>query len=1155
MLVQHQSIKKNNNKKLKQTTAQVVNHQLRLAVLTALPMMVMPTMYANAACTGTIASPVSASITEQCSGVGVTGNVNNTDAITRVDSTATATAGNNTLLQFDGHGRTLDNTGSIINNRVITGTAGARGRTAVLIGAATVNAGAGTSFGTAPQTGDTTLTLNGSTLTNAFIGQSIVVGRYDAADADFFPGEVRIITAINGNQVTLDSPLSADFAGSADSALPLRYAVVSNFGEGTTVDGAFYNNVINNSGIISTRITKAEIDGNRTGATSVSNTAAARAINSAVKGSYLINNQIGASINVVNDGIGVAQAIFEGGQVEEMTINNAGTISAERTARLTLFSNTATANPTATSLDFPLLTTAQTVGVVGAIVTEEEAEEIVINNTSTGVIRGKGDYASAIYSRAEEAEIVNAGLIEHIATDGTQSKGFAIGHVSNGGEVRRLEIENTTTGIIRGDILSVNGNAFRWYNLSTEGNLDSRLGINSQNGQADSEIENAGKIYGNIYYGNGTHVLENESTGEIVGNIDLDQRNMTVAAGAGIAGTKSFTFENEGIFNGNITIHDVATSLNSLTLEGDGFTGKITASTGAGNTTLNLLGSGTLRDDVTKLATLNMGATGDTPVDDDDDEVTGGSMWSLASGKTFEFSQGANLNAGTLNVLGNLVANTQVNSGATLAGTGTITGNVTSQGIVNLADTVLTVNGNFISQTGGAINADITSDNNGLLAVSGTANINGTTIRPQASFTVANGSTYTLLTSDGLTFTDSAVASSALLKWSLVSDANNLIVTVQAAPVTSIAGVGTAGAITLNNILTNTNNVDALNNLALRLQDIESEAAIVKASAQLSPEVNGANYLGAQVAVNQFSNLIDARSDANAAGVSGVATGDATLNNGVWLQGFGFVGEQKQRKGADGFDADTAGFAIGYDHDISDHVRIGAAVAYSTTNVDANNLTKGNTTSIDSYQAVLYGTYNFSNWYLDSQLGYAQHQFDSKRLVSVPVRDVANGSFDANQYTARLSANYPIKVGNNATFIPTVAAMYSYFDQESYRENSQLGTGLSINSKSTDSLRLGLGGKALFELGQSAMPVVFETRALWWHEFADVRQDSTARFATGGSTFNTNGIRPARDTANLGATLSASSQDFSQVLSVSYDAEVRDHYVGHTGSLTARFNF
>lgn len=236
-------------------------------------------------------------------------------------------------------------------------------------------------------------------------------------------------------------------------------------------------------------------------------------------------------------------------------------------------------------------------------------------------------------------------------------------------------------------------------------------------------------------------------------------------------------------------------------------------------------------------------------------------------------------------------------------------------------------------------------------------------------------------------------------------------------------------------------------------------------------------------------------------------------------------------------------------------MRLGVAAAYATTNVDANNLTKGSSTNIDSYQATLYGTYNLSNWYLDGQLGYAQHKFDAKRLISVPVTDVAKASFDANQYLVRLGANYPIKMGNNATFVPTLAVMYSYFDQDGYSESSNLGTGLRVKSKNTDSLRSGLGGKALFDVGASSMPILLEARALWWHEFADVRQDTTARFAAGGSTFNVSGVRPVRDTANLGATLSASAHDASQVLSVSYDAEVRHHYVGHTGTVTARFNF
>jgi hypothetical protein len=163
---------------------------LCMAVATALPVWLGGNAYA--ACTGSIASSNSAAITVLCNGTGTAGNLNVTDNTTYSDATTTSTAGSNILLQFDGQGRTLTNTGAIINGRIITGTSGARGRTAILLGAATQNAAA---FGaTAPTSG--AITINTPNATAAWVGQTVVVGRYDPVEGDMFNGNVRIITEV-----------------------------------------------------------------------------------------------------------------------------------------------------------------------------------------------------------------------------------------------------------------------------------------------------------------------------------------------------------------------------------------------------------------------------------------------------------------------------------------------------------------------------------------------------------------------------------------------------------------------------------------------------------------------------------------------------------------------------------------------------------------------------------------------------------------------------------------------------------------------------------------------------------------------------------------------------------------------------------------------
>ncbi len=215
---------------------------------------------------------------------------------------------------------------------------------------------------------------------------------------------------------------------------------------------------------------------------------------------------------------------------------------------------------------------------------------MTVINRAGGVIEATGQYTSAMFVRAVELEVVNYGIIRN------NSGAIAISaHGGAAGEHGELEIENF--GTITGDILAVDANALRYW--AVEAQHQTGVTLNNQAGVRDSEIENHGTITGNIYLGSGTHEIENGGT--ITGNILVDQ------AGIGTAiGDRQFTLENSGTLVGNITIRDAANSINSITLNGGGFHGNITAA-GAGTNSLTLLGTGVLQD-VAHFTTLTVGA-------------------------------------------------------------------------------------------------------------------------------------------------------------------------------------------------------------------------------------------------------------------------------------------------------------------------------------------------------------------------------------------------------------------------------------------------------------------------------------------------------------------------------------------------------------------
>jgi len=1220
---------------------------VRAAVMAALPFMLAGGR-AYADCAGSVAAPNSNAVSVLCnnSGASTNGNLTVSDSTTYVDttnagSTSYVAGGNKILVQFDGHGRTLtvDEGAQLSNFRNVAGS-----RTAVTMGASTQDASANTTFAVEPDVGTSTVTLT-NTPGSTWVGQSLIFGRFDEAGGDFIPGQSYVITAVDGaaKTVTVEGSLASDFQGSGDDSLPLVYSVVSNYGQGSTVNGVFYNNIINNAGTISSRVQLSELNPAATTVAAPYNSAI-YGIRTSVAGAYLIDNSASGVIRVSHAGIGNSYGIEEGGNVTRLDVNNAGLVEAERTQALTLITSTI-GGATVKSSDLSF--NAGNLGQANAINTQEEADQFNLNNAETGVIRALGDYNGAIYMRAAEKNIVNDGLIEHVSSAGgtDYGRGFAIGSVSDGGEVRELTLTNN--GTINGDVLAVNGNALRWYLLSTVGDsssnplgsaeaitagLDSRLTISNQTGQENSQITNNGTIVGNLWLGNGEHALEN--TGTLTGNIDVEQRDTTYGTVSGstinilpgseetvdpvtgepgpsnntdqgggfvIRGNKSFEFTNEGtfngnlnitnasssfsgeygtetiagtvssensivnsgIFNGNITINDVAGANNEITLVGGGFNGNISASTGEGNNTLNLQGEGTLSGDVLNFTTLNLGQSADSgaSADDDDEEDAAPAAddaeepvppsWTLAAGKTFGFSDGAYLNEGTLNVLGNLQANTFVGVGATLTGSGTITGDLTNSGTVDLGLNTLTVDGDAVFNPGSVLRVQLASQGNGKLAVAHEVNFQpGAKLQiDHRNMLVRNGQSFNVLTHNALPNLPQ-VQGNGLLDWNSIDSNGNFNLTAQVNGF-NVAGISTAGAKTLNALMS----FDSL--LGRQAQNLSTEAKVLALGEQLRPEINGAVTqstlnVGNIVLGMLYNRLNDTHfAQANGKQYFGEKT-DQGL--GVWLQGIGLSANQSTYNGVQGYNGNTWGIGFGADTLLGEsrNLRVGAAFNYANSTLTDNGPNQNNQTTFDSYLGTVYGSLLFQDgWYLNGALAVGQHDYSGTRMI---LNGAANANYDAWQYLAHVDGGMPFSF-QYATLTPVLGFTYSHLSQDGYQERGLAA--LRIGGMDTDSFRSSLGGKALIPLIQSKVNTSLELHTIWNHEYLNTSQNINASFVAGGTAFNVNGVSPARDSVDVGASLriSGSYKEFRPSILATYNAGIKDQYLGNTGYLRAMVEF
>lgn len=875
---------------------------------------------------------------------------------------------------------------------------------------------------------------------------------------------------------------------------------------------------LENNANVSVTMSAAKIQAVRTATASPANSANLIGINLNLPDTeFTVLNH--ADVSVSHAGIGQAYGIAGNGDTEGVTIVNDGKISTTR-GPITLTAVTATsltARPNSATIT-PNLNAAN-LAVAAAIFTEEEVAELSVTNLQSGVIEASGQLSAGIYSRSVEFDLVNDGIIRHNSGAGN---GIAIAAVSDSGEIRKMEFTNTETGVVNGDLVMANGQAIRWWALSnglgTGGaGVDARLNINSQFGQLDSEIENAGTINGNFFYSNGTHVLENESTGAITGNIDVDHRDNVFST--------TCTIGNEGCYT---------------TAPAVGLTGLPGRS-----------------QDPTPFGIANITGVTATVA------TYTGYIWGT---KDFTLE-----NAGLL--LGNVTVRT--------TDAHTVIGSYNAP-----ASTITLLPHIFGSGAGSSLNSP--SENSGF--IDGTLKIwDGTnstvaattTLSPVIDATVRDGETYKVAEQLFGTQLPTVDGETALVSWDAFKNVGgSLVVTASVKDAQMIEGISQPGAQTINALIASAGADPDVDALGGSVQSLETDADVAKAGAQLAPETNFAtqqaaltlSFLTGQSIDNRLAGVGATGPSQGFAAPSGLGMSEdrsedlpgrmnmgaslkddglepARREGGMWGQAFGSGLQQDERQSVDGYDAKIYGAIAGMDNTVSSGLRLGLAAGYANTQIDGDGATSANSTDINSYLGLLYASYKGTNWYASGRTGFTWHDYDTKRVLTVPFNDTASASHDGQQYTAALEVGAPLRM-SGSTITPVASLTYNRLNQDGYTERSGAGMALAIGDQDTDSLQSGLGVKALLPI---AADTFLEGRAIWLHEFEDTEQQVTASFAQG-TPFSAAGPSVGRDTAAIGAGLMAYAAP-GVTFQINYDALLREDFVAHAGSGKLRVEF
>ncbi len=895
------------------------------------------------------------------------------------------------------------------------------------------------------------------------------------------------------------------------------------------------------------------------------------------------------SISATHKGLGEVAGVFLQNDAEAWTIENSGTISVERGPLTNITVTTAGAISARDGFG-----TTGTLGIAAGVYNNEEEirDHNVIND---GTIKATGAYSAGIFTRSNSFELVNNGTItgqETVGTNGTAAAivtwdGRLLKHIPDP-EVANCVSPNVCTGREAGFGKSfienngnINGNVIitGLNGLQVMGRIGAGadpISLNGANGavpntnvaggivdRRDSEIENNGTILGNIYYGNGAHTLINTETGTIKGDIVVDMRRVTNYLDANNYGDTAARQ-----INGNpYSVYVAGRSAAFGEAEGDDDDDDAGGAPEVYTSDPGLTYAQALANAVAKLVEEN-------------------------PDRHFTF-ENAGVYEGNLSVLTVNHLYTNATLLATAVPTVTITPqtvdlkpHITGSGIGSSKDAASDqsgyINGRLAIGDGAMAGWNVTGlapdGSSSTISADGAGGSTKTTVTPIIDHVVHSGEWFLVAKELYGSKLPGVEGNTVLVSWEIDKNSSNaLVVGSTVADASIVDGLSKPGVATINALMSTDGSDPDLNSLAVAVQNITEEDDVRTAGEQLKPETNFATQQAAITLNQTLGQHIDTRlASVGATGSSGsfaqpsglgmtqkdpnrsnLGGATPTIDQGpsggsaLWGRAFGASLDQQERESVDGYNARLYGILAGYDNWAAPGVRVGVAVGYANTTIDGDGFTKQNSTEIDSYLAELYGTYKGAGWYATGRTGYTWHDYDTRRVLTVPVADVAKGGHDGNQYNAAIELGAPMRVGGGSMLTPVASLTYSHLEQDGYTETSGAGMALAVGSQSNDSLVSGLGVKALMPI---AHDTVLEARALWLHEFSDTAQVVTASFAAGGGGFTAAGPGVGRNSAALGLGLLATIGEES-TFQLNYDANVREDFVAHIGSaqLTVRY--
>ncbi len=540
--------------------------------------------------------------------------------------------------------------------------------------------------------------------------------------------------------------------------------------------------------------------------------------------------------------------------------------------------------------------------------------------------------------------------------------------------------------------------------------------------------------------------------------------------------------------------------------------------------------------------------------------------------------------AGTLRVNTGVTSDVTVNSGGTLGGAGSITGELFLNGTLAPGNSIgtLTINGNANFNPGSTTQIEINDGgntpgvHNDLIVVNGDVMINGGSVSVLAeSGNYTDGTTYTFLAANSVTGAfDSITNNLAFFDAFLIynSDSVQFSLLANTSDFASVAGTFNQSAvgsyIDLHSGGSAPPQLQTLIDEMMPMSTGQVQSSLDQLGGTIYGSLPMANFQHTTYYLAQLSDRLRAQMVPAEAcnpqpvrSLRGYRMSEPEYWGAIcnpsemtsWISGYGLGGRGQTDGNADGFRYGLGGTQIAVQKNLASSHAVGAWANLAWSNVRGEQLS--DSANLENYHFGSYLTgFDGRNYYiLNGGLGYDHgdvHRTPQIGNVMGSTRGQYRG-LQANGYVERgLSV---VRQGWNLQ--PYGAMQYMYLRQGEVNETGGGMFNLHVSQIEAHSLRGILGGRVSTTVrSRSGLLVTPEFRSAWIHEFLDTHQTYTAAFSQLGGGYTARGVGLGRDWANLGAGVNLMARPGSRLFA-GYDLQFNERQAFHVGNGGVEFTW